>query len=55
MHLFALAVDIADFKRQGFAQAQAHRIGCQQKDPVAQLACRTDQLFNLSDGENIGQ
>ena len=53
MYLFALAVDISHLQRQGLSEAQAHRIGCQQKDPVAQLACRTDQLFNLRDGENI--
>src|SRR5450759_3276517 len=55
MYLFALAVDIPHLQRQGLSEAQAHRIGCQQKDPVAQLACRTDQLFNLRDGENIRQ
>ncbi len=55
MYLFALTVDIAHLQRQGLSEAQAHRIGYQQKGPVAQLACRTDQLFNLSDGESIGE
>ena len=55
MYLFALTVDIPNLQRQGLAEAQAHRIGCQQKDPVAQLACRTDQSLDLGDGENIGQ
>jgi hypothetical protein len=53
VYLFALTVDIPNLQGEGLSEAQAHRIGCQQKDPVAQLACRTDQLFNLSDGENI--
>jgi len=55
MYLFALTVDIPHLQRQGLSEAQAHRIGCQQKDPVAQFACRTDQPFNLRDGENIRQ
>ncbi len=53
MYLFALTVDIAHLQRQGLSEAQAHRIGCQQKDPVAQPECGTDQLLNLGDGDNI--
>jgi hypothetical protein len=55
VNLFALTVDIAYLQRQGFSEAQAHGIGCQKKDPVAKIAGGTDQLFNLGDGQNIGQ
>ena len=55
MHLFALAVDIAYLQCQGFAQAQAHRVGCQQKHPVAQFTRGADQLLDFTDGENIRQ
>ena len=55
MNHFALPVDIAHLQGQGFRKAQAHGIGCQQKDSIAQFACCSDQLFNFGDGENIGQ
>ena len=53
MNLFSFSVDIAYLKCQGLAEAQAHGIGCKQKDPVTQLACRSDQLLNLGEGEDI--
>ena len=49
------AVDIADFKRQCLTQTQAHRIRGQQKDPVTELTCGTDQLLDFGQGENIRQ
>ena len=55
MNLFALSVDIAYLQGQGFGKAQTHGIGCQQINPVAQLARGTDQFFNFGDGENVGQ
>lgn len=55
MNLFALTVDIADLQGQGLGKAQAHGIGGQHKNPVAQFSCGTDQFFNFADGENIGQ
>ena len=55
MHLLTRPIDIADFQRQRLAQAQTHRIGREQKDPITQLARRTDQLFDLGDGEDIWQ
>ncbi len=55
MNQFPLTVDIAHLQVQGLGEAQAHGIGYQKKDPVAQLACRTDQLFDFAHSENIGQ
>ena len=55
MNPLARTVDIADLQSQGLRKAQAHGIGRQQENPVAQLACCTDQLFNFGGGENIGQ
>jgi len=55
MNHFALTVDVAHLQGQGLRKAQAHGIGCQQKNPVAQFAGRSDQLFNFADGEDIGQ
>jgi hypothetical protein len=53
VHLFVLRIDIANFKRQCLTQAQAHRIGRQQKDPVTQFTCGADQLLDLGQGKNI--
>ena len=55
MHLLPRPIDVTDFQRQRLAQAQAHRIGREQKDPVTQLARRADQLLDLGDAENIRQ
>lgn len=41
--------------RPGSQRGEAHGIGCQNENPVAQVACRTDQFFHFGDGENIGQ
>jgi hypothetical protein len=53
VYLVPLSVDIPYLQSQSLFEAQAHGIGCQQKGPVAQLACRIDQLFSFTDGENI--
>jgi hypothetical protein len=54
MNQLALTVDIAHLQGQGLSESQAHGIGCQQENPVAQLARGTDHWFNFGDGENIG-
>jgi hypothetical protein len=46
-------VHFAHLKGQCLKEAQAHGIGGQQKNPVAQFACGTDQLFNFGNGQNI--
>ncbi len=47
MNLFAFSVNVADSQRQGFAQPEAHRIGGQKENPVAQFSCFSDKLFNF--------
>ena len=55
MNQLALAIDIAHLQGQGLREAQAHGIGCQQKNPVSQVACHPNYLFNFGNGENIRQ
>lgn len=42
MNSFALTIDIAHLQGRGLRKAQPHGIGCQQKNPVAQFARRTE-------------
>lgn len=53
--LLSLRIDVADFKGQGFAQAQAHRVGGQEEDAVAQFTGGADQAFDFGEGEDVGQ
>ena len=47
MDLMECRINIAHFKGQGLAQAQAHGIGGEDKDPVAQLASGGNETANL--------
>lgn len=49
------AIDISDFQRQGFTQAQPHGIGSQRKHPVAEIASSPDWLLNFGSGQNVRQ
>ena len=55
MDLVALGIDIADFKSQGFTQAQTHGVGSQEEHAVAQFAGGADQAFDFGEGEDIRQ
>ena len=53
--LMLCGIDIAHFKGQGLAQAQAHGIGGEDKDAIAQLASGGNDAGDLIGGEDIGQ
>ena len=53
--LMECGIDIAHFKGQGLAQAQAHGIGGEDKDPVTQLASGGNEGADLVTSENVRQ
>ena len=51
----ALTIDVAHLQGERLRQAQAHGIGHEQENPVAEFAGGTDQFFHFGYGENIRQ
>jgi hypothetical protein len=55
MNFPSVTIDITDFQRQRFTEAQTHGIGGKKEYPEPKMASGTNQLLDLGHGQDIGQ
>ncbi len=55
MHPFAHRIDITDLKSQPLAEAQAHTVDGEEKDPIAEFAGLPKDPAGFLDSDDIGQ